>query len=174
LAGGTYLEANYVNPDQHPPAQLLWKPEGLYIPSAPSEMNQVVSGLESIVDQLQRANVDAVAHRVDRLILDVDRSVNSLKVDDLQKRAVALLDEVRSSNARLKEILDSPKVTASVNDLPAITADIKSASARIDQLLADKRVDRIVGGVSDASALAGPAIADLRSLLQELNSLVSS
>jgi ABC-type transporter Mla subunit MlaD len=173
LAGGTYLEANYVNPQTFPPPKLDWTPQGLYIPSAPSEMNQVVSGLESIVDQLQKANVDQVSHHVDQLIVDADRSVNDLNVADLQKRAVALLDEVRSSNAQLKAILQSPKVTASVNDLPEITAQIKSASAHIDAILSDKRLDRMMSGMSDASAQAGPAISDLRGVLQELDRLIA-
>lgn len=174
LSGVTMVEIDYVDPKLYPPPKLSWAPSELFIPSAPSPMTEVVGGLEKLVAQLNASDLPGLVRRIDGLVGDVDKGVLDLKVATLREKAVALVDEVRGSNRQVSELLASPDVKQAVADLPRITGELRRSSARIDELLHDKRVDQVVNGLASAASNAGPAAADLRRVLQELRELVAS
>jgi paraquat-inducible protein B len=105
LSGVTVIEINYLDPKMFPPPKLAWTPNGLFIPSAPSPMNQVVGGLEKLVAQLDASDLPGVIHHIDGLVGDVDKGVTDLQTATLREKAVALLDEVCGSNRHLSASL---------------------------------------------------------------------
>jgi ABC-type transporter Mla subunit MlaD len=92
----------------------------------------------------------------------------------LREKAVALVDEVRGTNRQVSALLANPDVNHAVSDLPQITGKLRESSIRIDEILHDKRIDAMIGGLATTAANAGPAAADLRRVLQELRELVAS
>lgn len=168
------LEINYVDPRLYPPTKLAWTPTELYIPAAPSQITEVVGGLETLVAKLNASDLPGLVHRFDRLIGDTDKGILDLQVATLREKAVALLDDVRGSNRRLNDLLASPDLKQAVSDLPRITGELRKSSARIDELVHDKRLDQILSGLASTASDAGPVVAEARQLLQELRELVVS
>lgn len=174
FTGTAYIGLDFVDPKTHPPPALAWTPEGLYIPSIPSTQTQIVSAIERFTTKLDQVDLPATVRRVDKLLDDADRAVTQVNVPAIQGQAVSLLTEVRQSNARVKELLNDPKVDAALHDLPGITGRLQSSVARVDEILHDKRVDQILTGVSDAAANAGPAAADLKRTMRDVRALVAT
>jgi len=199
LAGPAYLEAEFMDPQAYPALPLAWKPESLYIPSAPSTLTSIVTAIESMSAQLEKARIDKVIGNIDKLVLDVDKAVAELKVPELQEQMVALLKEVRASNDVLQKTISSPKINqaiddlaatsaslkglfqggekdlkATVADLPQISGNLKTSSKRLDELLADPKIDKMIDGLSKTADNAAPAVLEMRKVLRELGNLLSN
>ncbi len=108
ITGTYYLELDYRDPTLTPPLPIDWTPEHLYIPSAPSTVGQIVSGAESLVRKLERANIDEVVINLNGLLTTVNRALQSLQAEQIGNNTVGLLSEVRESNRRLQSILANP------------------------------------------------------------------
>lgn len=174
LSGVTVVEINYVDPKYYPPPKLSYAPTELFIPSTPSPMKEVVGGLEKLVRQLTASDLPGLVHRIDHLVGDVDQGVGDLQIATMRAKAVALVDEVRGTNRQVSELLASPELKQTIADLPRISGELRQSSARINELLHDRRIEPMMSGLASTASNAGPAAADLRRILQELRELVAS
>ena len=181
LTGPAYMEIVYVDPAENPAATLPYTPGDLYLPSARSQMAEIFSNAESLMRQLNKADVDTLITDFKRLVNDTDRSINELNSRELSAKVSSLVDELHASTRRVHQVLDDPKVTkgidsaaAAMNDLPAITSRLRDSTARVDEILRDPKVQKTIDELSQTSASAAPAAADLRRVLRKLDVLISS
>lgn len=152
LTGGVFVGLDYVDP-KTPQLDVNWKSPTLYIPSAPNTMTQVMSAAEQLAGDLRKANLPGVVQHIDHLVNSAGGAIDNVsKVIDA----------------------NSAPLNKTMNDLPAIASQLKATSARLDQLLNDKRLDRTLSNVADDSAGAGQTITDLRGTAQDLRTLISS
>jgi len=197
ITGTSYLEIDYVEPA---PAVLAidWTPDSIYIPSAPSTVTTVVN---SLIDMLQRlhnldieqtlanfntllvttnARIEAVdtkviSQRADRVLAKVETALDNLATKNLSDEAVALLSEMRATNAELKKTLASPvlqklpdEAAAALARVRAILDDpnVPNSLARLSQTLG--RIDRILGG---GEAELSVTVENLRQITDNLRDL---
>jgi ABC-type transporter Mla subunit MlaD len=174
ITGPVYVELEFMDPKVFPPPAIGWTPRDLYVPSAPSTGFELKAAIERVATGLRQVDLAEVIRHADALLVSANRSVDELHVAELRGHAVALLAELRGTNARVKQVVDSPSVDAAVRDLPAITERLRAGLARVDEILHDKRVDRALTGLADTATSAGPAADDVRRLARDLRLLVSS
>jgi len=110
---------------------------------------------------------------------------------------VALLDEAKAATTAAKNVLENPSINKAINDLadtvasakgtvtgdefktfvadlPKISGRLRTTMERIDQIVHDPKVQQMVDGLSQTATNAGPASADLRRTMRELNVLLAS
>jgi ABC-type transporter Mla subunit MlaD len=155
LGGGNYIGLDFGNAGTPPPPPKVHVDSAavLYIPSAPSTMNQVMSAAEQLASDLRKANLPGVVEHIDKMVTSTTGTVDH--VNQL----------VEGNQAQVK---------AMISDLPAITGELKSTVARADEILRDKRLDRTLGNVADDSASAGATINDLRRTSEDLRTLIAA
>jgi ABC-type transporter Mla subunit MlaD len=178
LTGPPFIELVFLNPKAYPPPSLPWTPRVLVIPSAPSQMTEVVSNVTEILAQVKEADLPRAVADLRRLLNHADETVTQLNAREIQNKAVALIDEVRGTNKRVHQILDNPKIDPAVNsvaeDLPRISARVRDATAQVDDILRDPKTKEMLANLNDAAASASPAVLDARRILRELDALLSS
>jgi paraquat-inducible protein B len=106
LTGTSFLQADFLDPERHPPPEIDWEPEHLYLPSAPSTMVAISTAAERIFRRLENVNVDQVVKNIDALVAALTERVNDLDVAALEQRtsdAVEQLDATLLSAQRLLE-----------------------------------------------------------------------
>lgn len=156
LGGGNYIGLDFGAPNAPPPPppEVRAAPPGaVYIPSAPSTMNQVMSAAEQLASDLRKANLPGVVEHIDKLVTSTTGTVDHV-------------NQLVQGNQN--------GVKAAIADLPAITGQLKSTVARADEILRDERLDRTLGNVADDSANAGHTINDLRQTSEQLRALLAS
>ena len=62
ITGTAYLEIDFVDPKANPPLTITWVPLTVYIPSAPSTYNQIISGAQKFLAVLDNADVEGTMH----------------------------------------------------------------------------------------------------------------
>jgi paraquat-inducible protein B len=173
ITGTSFVQADFVSPEKHPPMEFPWTSEHLYIPSAPSTMATITSAAERIFERLEDLDVEPVVQDLDALLVSLRQAVDSLDVPALQRELSATLEEfrglVRKVDGQVDPIatgvegtLDDAQEALSIaaEDSPvrydlARTLEELAAAARSIRILADylqQHPDALVYGKSGKGA----------------------
>ena len=143
ITGTAYLEIDFVDPKANPPLTIAWAPENLYIPSAPSTYNQIVSGAQKVLAMLDNADIEGTIHSIAVLARTANDKLGELPVGALARDATGAVKELRALIARLDRTVAAPEVAQSLKDLGA-------ASARLREVLANPAWATAPGQAADA------------------------
>ena len=178
ITGQNFLEMDYIEP---PPAVLPidWKPDNVYIPSAPSTVTAIINAAQDVMEKLHRIDIEATVARIDKLLDTTNERVagvdtkklsaqaektlgkfesalDQLQVKKLSDEANSLISEMRQSNAALKAQLENPawakipdETSAAIASVRKLVSDPKLAKTVADLERITGRFDRLFGS-SDA------------------------
>ncbi len=137
LTGTSYLEADYLDPVRYPPMKIPWRPDYVYVPSAPSSIAQLRSGAEQVIERIGKLDIESVIVHLDEGLVAITKAVEDARVGQLSGEATSLLADLRDTNRRLRAQVD--------------TIDLRPAQERLvnalDQLSATlRRLDALVAG----------------------------
>jgi len=197
ITGTNYLEIDYIDPPP-PLLPIDWTPENAYIPSAPSTVTALVNSASEIMDRLHKLDVEgtldnlnkllvttndriaaidtkSLSERSDRVLAKVERVLDELETKKLSGEAVALLGELRTTNADIQKMLANPALQKLPDEAAAAMARVRAivddpnlpkTIAHLSQTLG--RLDRILGaGESDISV----TVENLRQITDNLRDL---
>ena len=178
LTGQAYLNGDYVDPNRYPPLEVPWKPENLYLPSAPGgfatikdSLDRILANLEKIdaerigdlieeilvsVDQaIDDANISEVSTGIQAVLADADQVVDDANVPAISGQVQALLAEARQTNHHLQRLLKRPQKTdAQMTNVAALIANLNRTLLRVDRLISSQspRLDQAMENLRDVSA----------------------
>ena len=197
ITGTNYLEIDYVDPPP-PLLPILWTPDSAYIPSAPSQVTALVNSASEIMDRLRHLDVEgtlgnlnnlmvttnekiaaidtrSLSQRSDRVLAKLESTLDSIATRKLSDEALALMAELRQTNADLKKTLANPAFQKIPDDAAAAIARVRAivddpnlprSIAHLSQTLG--RLDRILGaGETDIAV----TVENLRQITDNLRDL---
>ncbi len=175
ITGTSYLEVDYIDPPP-PTLPIDWTPDYIYIPSARSTVTALVNAASEIVERLHKldiegtlanvnkllttanARIDAIdtktiSQRAERALAKLETTLDNIDSKRLSNEAIALMADVRASNAELKKVLQNPSFQKLPDEALAAIARVRTfvddpSLAKSVQNLARSlaRLDRILGG----------------------------
>lgn len=204
LTGTSYMEIDYFEPNRNHPLPISWVPSELYIPSAHGSISQLMNATQDVVTRLQKLDLETTVQRLNHLLATVDYQFGQMPLGDLTTSlqhvadkldhipiekiasdSQALVNELRGTNARLRGILDDPKVASVPANLAASTdrlrqllekPELNDALTHLDQTL--RRLDRMSAGkegeLTETLSNLHSASDDLRDLLSRAKAQPSS
>jgi ABC-type transporter Mla subunit MlaD len=131
ITGVSFLEADFVDPERFPPPTISWEPEVLYVPSAPSTISQITSAAERLMTRIDRLDVESLLTNLDRLLVNVNRAVETADVDGVQKSVSALLEELQGTIEGLRATVREARVSQVSED---VRGTLREASGLLVQL----------------------------------------
>ena len=168
ITGQQYLSLDFLDPAAHPATAIAfdWTPKYLYVPSAPSLTGEIIANAQAFLASLNQADVRKLANNLNKLIVDFDNKVNALPVGELAADARSVLTDADATIKRLDKILAAAPIDEMMRRL-------NSASAHLDQLLADpglkRSVDNVAAFTGDLRRLSGNG--ELDRMVKSLNDL---
>ena len=154
LTGTGYLEMDYVNPRTSKPLPIDWTPEYYYVPSAPSTMARLEESFETfskILRKIDDAGVDHAIQNISSLLVVIREAVKDANVPGLSGNVDSLISDLRKTNEHLNSMIGSKEAREAMKNLGGTLVNLKASTENLPQ-----------------------AIADLRKLLKEVNSLLST
>ena len=172
VTGQQYLELDFLDPQKYPPLPFAWKPDDIYLPSAPSVAGDIIQKAQAFLASLDDADVGRLSRNLDALVRDLDRKIDELPVSQLSKRMEEVLGEARTTLARIDALVADPSLRQTLDHAAAITARLQaiSNSGELDRLIAHAsdatvRLDTLL---ADNQADVRTIVADLRATSQNL------
>jgi len=174
ITGTSILSLEYVNPIENLPVQVPWTPKYTYIPSAPGEFGELLASVEKTLHNLERLDFNAMNQLVLGDLKSAGRLLDKagqLDFGSLSTNANSLLTDLRSSNTKLKSLIQDTDDTIQKVKLEKLTRDLDSLAGQLQDM-----VTRVEPGVAniDFDALnqtlanACQTIRDLDDALAEL------
>jgi len=145
ITGTAYLEIDFVDPKANPPLTITWTPQHIYIPSAPSTYNQIVSGAQKFLATLDNADIEGAINSIAVLARTANDKLGELPVGAIAFETTAAVKELRGLIARLDRTIAAPEVAQAVKDLGV-------ASARLREVLANPGWATAPGQAAEAFA----------------------
>lgn len=155
LTGIAYLQGDLLDPEEHPPLAIGWKPEHVYIPWSPSVLSEFVTELENVMNRFKELDVEGLIGNAKTLLADLDQAVVDVRMGVLSQKAETLVanadrmitdarsmlraTETTTAPTTVEDILD--RVDRTVEDLheAVLNADIQGFSDEGKQLLVELR-----------------------------------
>lgn len=154
LTGLSYIELDFVSPDQYPEQKVPWQPRDEYIPSMPSTLSQVQDAAQEFLAKLNRVDFDQITRGASGLLASLDQSLKDGDVHRALTDADGLLASLRGA--------------VEAADLPGLTGDLRRTSDSARELLDGRETRAALANASAALANAAAAMAKLPPLLAAL------
>lgn len=167
ITGQQFLSLDFLDPATHPATALSfdWKPKYFYVPSAPSLTGEIVANVQGFLANLNKADIQKLAHNLNTLIVDVNKKVNDLPVGELATDARSVLTDADATIKRLDQLLADPGLKRSVDNVAAFTGDLRRLSG-------NGKLDRMVKSLNDLAGrldgMVGDNQYDVRVIIQDL------
>lgn len=174
ITGTAYLEADILpNADKYPPKprdwdQLFGAEARVYVPSAPSALSRVVSGVDDLLDQFTRADLPALAKELRATLVSTRTAIDGLGVE-------ALRGEVRSTLGAVREVATTlgPHLDRVTNAIDGAAARIATAADQAGTLFADPQIPVILADVQRASVELATTLTSTRLVARDVQDLVA-
>ncbi len=114
ITGNCILSLEYVNPANYPPLTVPWTPQHTYIPSAPSQFNQLLASIEKSLRNIEQLDFSRISKSLESGLESVEsvlKQAEQVDFEGLSTNANALLLELRQSNTRLQSLIATSQGT---------------------------------------------------------------
>jgi len=125
-----------------------WVPKHTYIPSAPGQFNQLLASVEKTLHNLESLDFNALSQLLSGDLKSAGQVLDNARNFDfgeLSTNANALLTDLRSSNTKLKSLLQN--------------ADDTVQKMKLERLAQD--LDNLVGQLNNVVSRVGPGVANI-------------
>lgn len=137
ITGVFFVEADFLDSQRFPPPRISWKPEVLYVPSAPSTITQITSAAERLMTRIDRLDIEGLLTNLDKLLVNVNGAVETADVSGVQRSVSSVLDELRQTVEGLRVAIREAKVPATSEEARNTLREASATLARL-QLLLDR------------------------------------
>jgi|SRR5947209_6017368 len=129
ITGISILSLEYLNPANYPPLEVPWTPEHTYIPSAPSQLNQLLASIEKSARGLEQVDFVKLSKSLERGLQSLDRVAgNAERIDfeGLSTNANEFLVELRDTNKKLQNFIASSQGTIKELNLDKLSSSAEN------------------------------------------------
>ena len=127
ITGVSYLEADYFDPKKNPPMEISWKPDHLYIPSAPSLFTKLGDSVEEVFSRIQDLDIEGIISDAGDFLQVATEVLKDASVGNISQETQGLLAELRQTNLRIQELLGDPHL----DSVPEDTAEAVASARRL-------------------------------------------
>jgi ABC-type transporter Mla subunit MlaD len=171
LAAGTVIVSlEYLDPKQYPPLQVPWTPRNGYIPSAPGQFSEIISGIDKVVANLKQIDFAKIGALVQTDLAAGQRvltQIDEVNLRQIGTNANALVSDLCDFAKRLNSFAGETNVATQAN-LQSIAAQADTLLARLQQTVG--RLDQTIGTVD--INLVNETLENLRRASRELDETI--
>jgi len=167
VTGTSILSLEDLNPAEYPPIKVPWTPRHAYVPSAPGLVDDLLISMRETMHKLDHVDVVALNQMAETDLKSVGRlldRVERMDLEGLSTNAVALVTEIRSSNTKLKSLLEDSDNTLRKMQLEKLSHDADRMISTLEPGLAKIDFDALNQTVANAQR----TLRDADSVLFEL------
>ncbi|HTR17989.1 MAG TPA: MlaD family protein [Acetobacteraceae bacterium] len=153
--GLSYLELDYVPPEQYPAQPVPWQPRDIYIPSIPSTIAQVQNAAQDFLAKLRDVDVNRLADSITGLTEDL-------------RRELAAGGDVHATLTEATETLRSVRQEVTRADLPGVATALRHAAGSVDELATGRQTRTLLATANTAADRLSRAADRLPALIATL------
>ena len=159
ITGTNYLELDYVDLPS-PVLPIDWKPDSIYIPSAPSTVTTFVNAATEIIERLHRLDIETTIANLNRLLVTAHDRVASLDTAVISERAVSLSRSAEKTLSRIDTTLDGIASKKLSDEAVGLLAELRQTNGELKAFLANPALRKLPDETSAALSSVRQLVAD--------------
>ncbi|WP_242012235.1 MlaD family protein [Pseudodesulfovibrio cashew] len=160
LTGQLFLNFVYVDPESNPPLSIDWTPDVAYVPSVPSTLGRIegaVTTISQTLSGIKQGDITSIVEDVKSIVDTIDNFMRAEGGKEAGNRMLSILKETNTLIARVNELMADPELERLIPEVVGAVAG----------------VNKIVNGAADdviaAAAEANKAMASFKKTADSLN-----
>ncbi len=154
ITGLTYIELDFVNPNEFPPLTVPWTPKTSYIPSVPSTLTTLQDSAQQLLSKLNHLDLERLTSEFAGLAADLRTDVTSGDIHQVLAGADSTLQTLRETMRQA--------------DLPGLAADVKQASTALRDVVQGRDTQKLIANASMAAERLATAADKLPPLIASI------
>lgn len=134
VTGVVHLEADHLDPKEYPPMPIAWKPDYLYIPSAPSQIKVIGDTISNIAKDLEQANIHKATADLDELLVSMKQLLDETHMAQLSRQASQTLADFQATVKEAHALMASPNVKRILTDAAVTAGAARRAVGELDEM----------------------------------------
>jgi ABC-type transporter Mla subunit MlaD len=174
ITGTSILALETLDPKKYPPLKVPWKPKYPYVPSAPSQIGQIMASLDKTLSHLEKFDIEKLVNSLDKTLQSADAALQKLGDLDVKRisgKAIGTLDSAETAIREVGALATDARTTLQSMKLGAVGENtnrlIDDLDARLAILL-DKLSAIDVRALNDTLSGTREAARSLNEALEEL------
>jgi len=127
ITGLNYLEADFSDPEAHPPLPHDWEPRYAYIPSAPSVAVQFMEYAENLLMRIDGLDLEGVVTNLNHLLVTTEGAITEFDPEGMSRRADQLISELETTSRSVNRVMESVEQLVADPDTRALPAETRAA-----------------------------------------------
>lgn len=155
ITGLSYMEAEFVKPEDDRPLEVTWEPDHLYIPSTRTRLARLADSIENIAKGIEAANIPELGNKMDALLASLDTAIADAQIRKVSEGIQLSLKDVQETVAELRDMISDPrfselatKTSASIDEISETAAELRSSVTEVTDSLVDT-IDQTNAAVTD-------------------------
>lgn len=133
VTGVAFLNGIFFKSDQYPPYKTDWKPEYIYIPSAPSTITTITDSITELTTSINQIDFKQIADDIQTLLEVVTGSIEDAKIASVSQDLQKTILQFNKVATNLDSLTGSEELRQSLKDLNKTLADIKTGSKNLPE-----------------------------------------
>ncbi len=104
ITGTSILALETLDPKKYPPLQVPWTPKYPYIPSAPSQIGQILASIDKTLSHLEKFDVEKLVNSLDKTLQSADAALQKLGDLDVRRISAEAVDTLASAETAIREV----------------------------------------------------------------------
>jgi phospholipid/cholesterol/gamma-HCH transport system substrate-binding protein len=138
VTGLAFLNAVYLDGERYPALTIDWKPEYIYIPSAPGTITLITQTIEKLTETIQSINFKEISDNVEELVVTLNTTVKEAKIEKVSEDLQKLLKTLNNTTSELDKILKSKDVKTTITNISETTGELRKTLVRANRLIQNR------------------------------------
>ena len=174
ITGTSIIALQDLDPAKYPPLKFPWKPDYPYVPSAPSQLGQILAALDKTLSNLEKLDVERLVESLDKTLKSASKALDRLSeldVKSISSGAVGVLDDASSAIHEIEGLATDARTTLASMRLGGVGENanrlLSDLDARLGVLL-DRLSAIDIRALNDTLAGTREAARNLNEVIEDL------
>jgi phospholipid/cholesterol/gamma-HCH transport system substrate-binding protein/paraquat-inducible protein B len=135
ITGTSFIQADYVDPRKNPPLPITWRPDHVYVPSAPSTISQLSSAAERLMSRIDTLDVEKLLTNFDAMLATFNSALGEADVKGARKSVGELLADLQSTSSEARKAIAAADLRGTSRDARNTLDQVTATLTRVQRLL---------------------------------------
>jgi phospholipid/cholesterol/gamma-HCH transport system substrate-binding protein/paraquat-inducible protein B len=134
ITGTSFLQAEFLDLAKNPPMQISFTPREIYVPSAPSTINQLSSAAERLMTRIDKLDVEELLTNFDKVLVSVNDAIGQADVGGASKSVVEVLADLQKTSAAARTAIGAADLGGTSAEARRSIAELTATLARLQRM----------------------------------------
>jgi phospholipid/cholesterol/gamma-HCH transport system substrate-binding protein/paraquat-inducible protein B len=139
ITGVAFLNMVYLDPERYPPLKIDFKPNSLYIPSAPGTITQITKAIEKLTGTIETLDLKEITDKFNQILANTNKVIEDAQIPAISQDIRELLETFQNNSEKVNSILESQEVKETLKNLTQTLENLNLLSRKFNSITSSEQ-----------------------------------